>query len=103
MKARCSQTDQTEYSRTMSQRYKVYVTRRIPDPGTQSLTSSCDVTFWDSDDAIPREELLKNVKGMDAILCMLTDKIDGEVLEHAGKSRKFSCPFLFDDFEHDFR
>ncbi|XP_062594273.1 glyoxylate reductase/hydroxypyruvate reductase-like [Saccostrea cucullata] len=68
----------------MSQRYKVYVTRRIPDPGTRLLDSSFDVTFWDSDDVIPREELLKNVKGVDAILCMLTDKINDEVLEHAG-------------------
>ncbi|XP_061163580.1 glyoxylate reductase/hydroxypyruvate reductase-like [Saccostrea echinata] len=68
----------------MSQRYKVYVTRRIPDPGTKLLGTCCDVTFWDSDDVIPRKELLKNVKGVDAILCMLTDKINDEVLEHAG-------------------
>lgn len=69
----------------MNQLFKVFVTRRIPDPGTQILTPSRDVTFWESDDTIPREDLLKNVKGVDAILCMLTDKIDREVLEQAGK------------------
>lgn len=69
----------------MNQLFKVFVTRRIPDPGTQILTPSCDVTCWESDDAIPREDLFKNVKGVDAILCMLTDKIDREVLEQAGK------------------
>lgn len=69
----------------MNQLFKVFVTRRIPDPGTQILTPSCDVTFWESDDTIPREDLLKNVKDVDAILCMLTDKIDREVLEQAGK------------------
>lgn len=72
-------------TRSMSKKPKAYVTRRIPDPGTQILTPCCNVSFWDSDDIIPREELLKNVSGVDAILCMLTDRIDKEVLEHAGK------------------
>lgn len=42
---------------------------------------SCDVIFWESDDVILREDFLKNVKGVDVILCMLIDKIDRVVLE----------------------
>ena len=64
---------------------KVYVTRRIPQPGVELLGSECDVKYWDSDEAIPQEVLLKNVEGANALLCMLTDKIDDEVLEKAGK------------------
>lgn len=66
-----------------NKKWKVYVTRRIPRPGLD-LLKDCEVTIWDSDDAIPKVELIKNVRGVDAVLCMLTDTIDQEVLEAAG-------------------
>lgn len=41
--------------------------------------------LWDSDDVpVPREELLQKVKGVDALLCVLTEKIDAELLDAAG-------------------
>ncbi len=41
--------------------------------------------LWDSDDApVPRKELLQKVKGVDALLCVLTEKIDAELLDAAG-------------------
>lgn len=41
--------------------------------------------LWDSDDApVPRKELLKKVKGIDGLLCVLTEKIDAELLDAAG-------------------
>lgn len=40
------------------------------------------------DRVLTREELLKNVKGRDAVLCLLTDKIDAEIFEAAGKQCK---------------
>lgn len=67
-------------------RRKVYVTRRIPEPGLNALKDGgCDVTVWDSDEAIPREKLIENVKGIDGLLCLLTDTIDGPVLDAAGR------------------
>lgn len=39
---------------------------------------------WDSDDPVPRVELLKKVKGCDGILCVLTEKIDAQLLDAAG-------------------
>lgn len=69
----------------MSDRKRVvYVTRRIPQPGLDLLKADCEVKFWDSDDAIPKDELIKNVAGVDALLCMLTDDIDAKVLDAAG-------------------
>ncbi|XP_076086984.1 glyoxylate reductase/hydroxypyruvate reductase-like [Mytilus galloprovincialis] len=65
---------------------KVFVTRRIPKPGLDILQQDCDVQFWDSDEAIPQDELLKKVQGVGALLCMLTDKIDDEVLAKAGEN-----------------
>lgn len=40
--------------------------------------------MWDSDDPVPRVELLKKVKGCDGILCVLTEKIDAQLLNAAG-------------------
>lgn len=43
------------------------------------------IELWDSDDApVPRKELLQKVKGVDALLCVLTEKIDAELLNAAG-------------------
>lgn len=39
---------------------------------------------WKEDRAIPRQEFLKLAKGADGILCLLTDKIDAELLDAAG-------------------
>lgn len=41
--------------------------------------------MWDSDDPVPRVELLKKVKGCDGILCVLTEKIDAQLLDAAGQ------------------
>lgn len=41
--------------------------------------------MWDSDEPVPRAELLKGVAGAHGILCLLSDKIDTEVLDAAGK------------------
>lgn len=44
----------------------------------------CEVSLWDSDEPVPREELLKGVQGAHGLLCLLSDKIDAEVLDAAG-------------------
>lgn len=41
--------------------------------------------LWDSDDVpVPRKELLQKVKDVDGLLCVLTEKIDAELLDAAG-------------------
>lgn len=44
----------------------------------------CEVSLWDSDEPVPKAELLKGVQGAHGLLCMLSDKIDAEVLDAAG-------------------
>jgi hypothetical protein len=66
---------------------KVYVTRRIPKPGPEYLkANNAELTFWDSDEAIPKNELVAAMKKQkyDGLLCMLTDQIDAEVMDAAG-------------------
>ncbi|KAL4216935.1 hypothetical protein ACF0H5_023394 [Mactra antiquata] len=65
---------------------KVFVTRRVPEDGINFLRNKCVLTQWDSDDAIPREELKKRVKDIDGLFCLLTEKIDAEILDCAGPS-----------------
>lgn len=43
---------------------------------------------WDSDEPVPRAELLRGIQGAHGLLCLLSDKIDAEVLEAAGTQ----CP-----------
>ncbi|MCC6144245.1 MAG: D-glycerate dehydrogenase [Candidatus Hydrogenedentes bacterium] len=66
---------------------KIFVTRPIPQPALQLLLdafSAEDVKVYPIDQPIPREELLREVQGVDAIFSLLTEKIDGELLDAAG-------------------
>ncbi|PWA23566.1 glyoxylate reductase/hydroxypyruvate reductase [Gambusia affinis] len=70
---------------------KVFITRRIPEEGMKILsgaTGVCEVSQWDSDEPVPRAELLKGVQGAHGLLCLLSDKIDAEVLDAAGPNLK---------------
>jgi len=66
---------------------KVFVTRKIPRAGLDLLKGT-DFSVWEEDRVIPREVLLERVKGAEAILSLLTDKIDGEVMDAAGPQLK---------------
>ncbi|MCJ8749240.1 hypothetical protein PDJAM_G00174080 [Pangasius djambal] len=76
--------------RAMATLPRVYVSRKVPPQGLDILRKSGQVQFelWDSDDPVPRQELLKKVKGCDGLLCVLTEKIDAELLDAAGPNLK---------------
>ncbi len=66
-------------------RWKVFVTRRIPSPGVELLQRECDVRVYEDEErSIPREELLQAVKGCHGLLTLLTERVDGELLDAAG-------------------
>jgi glyoxylate reductase len=67
---------------------KVVVTGKIPAGGLARLKAEHDVTAWESDDAISRADLLAMVAGADAIVSLLTEKIDDELLDAAGPQLK---------------
>ena len=60
---------------------KVFVTRIIPAPAIALLKKHFQVQVYQKDQVIPRMELIKGVKWCDALLCLLTDKIDAEIIE----------------------
>ncbi len=67
---------------------KVVVTGKIPAGGLERLKAAHDVVAWDSETAISRDELLTMVAGADAIVSLLTEKIDDELLDAAGPQLK---------------
>ncbi|XP_031550182.1 glyoxylate reductase/hydroxypyruvate reductase-like isoform X2 [Actinia tenebrosa] len=69
--------------------FKVLVTRRVPQDAIELLKdANYQLDYWEKDDPIPRDELLKRVKEVDAIFCLLTEKIDAELLDAAGPQLK---------------
>ncbi|MDO8505780.1 MAG: D-glycerate dehydrogenase [bacterium] len=68
---------------------RVFITRLIPDQGIKMLKEKgYKISIYPKDQIIPRKDLLKGVKGADAILCDLTEKIDAELLNAAGPQLK---------------
>jgi glyoxylate reductase len=80
---------------------KVFVTRVIPDKGLDLVKDFCDVDLWEGELPPSRDELLKRVQGMDGLLSLLTDKIDGEVMDAAGSQLKVISNFAvgFDNID----
>ena len=60
---------------------KVFVTRKIPPPGIELLKEFCEVDVFPYERPPFKDEIIERLKDKDAILCLLTDKIDKEVLE----------------------
>ena len=67
---------------------RVFVTRLIPEKGLEIVRDACDLDLWQAELPPTRQELLHHVRGVDGILCLLTDKIDGEVMDEAGPRLK---------------
>ena len=62
----------------------VYVTRMIPEENIAELRQYFDVEVNPDDRALTKEELKVKLKGKDAVVSLLTDIIDAEVLDAAG-------------------
>jgi glyoxylate reductase len=69
------------------ERPAVLVTRRIPCAVVRRLGAACDVDVYSGEAAIPRDELLLRVRGKAALMCLLTDRVDGDVMDAAGALR----------------
>jgi glyoxylate reductase len=67
---------------------KVFVTRRIPQPGLDLLQNKTQVAIWEQDLPPPQETLIEKVRGIEGLVCLLTDRVDEELLLAAGSSLK---------------
>lgn len=65
-------------------RHRIYVTRAIPRQAIEALAAEHDVVVNGEDRALSPDELRRNVAGCAAIVSLLTDRIDGPLLDAAG-------------------
>jgi glyoxylate reductase len=59
---------------------KVFLTRELPAAVMARLAEEVELTVNPDDRVLSKEEIIEGVKGKDALLCLLTDPIDREVL-----------------------
>ena len=62
-------------------RPSILLTRRIPSSVLSRLEAACDVDLYTGASAIPRGELVERVRGKQALMSLLTDRVDAEVLD----------------------
>ena len=77
----------------MAGKAKVFVTRRIPAAGLDRVVQECEAEVWPEQMPPPRDVLLKKVQGCEGALTLLTDKVDAEFMDAAGKQLKVISNF----------
>jgi glyoxylate reductase len=65
---------------------KLFSTHVLFEEPRKKLAEHFDVEYWTEEERPPRAEVLKRVSGKDALITLLTEKIDRELLDAAGPS-----------------
>ena len=63
---------------------RLFLTRRIPDSGLALIRKVFAVVGGEEDRPLERASLRRGVVGADAVLCLLTETIDGPIMDAAG-------------------
>ncbi len=75
----------------MKKDYTILVTRQIPEAGIEILKKNFkNVIVNTKDRNLTYNELIKKVRGVDAILCLLNDRIDAKVIANMDKCKVIS-------------
>lgn len=62
----------------------IYITRKLPEAVVAPLKNEFDVEMWEREDApVPRDILLEKAEKASALLTMLSDKVNRELLQNA--------------------
>src|SRR5262249_1319787 len=69
---------------------RVYVTRLIPDQGLKLIRDFCDAAIWEGELPPPREVILRETSDADGLLSLLTDMVDGELMDTCPRLRVVS-------------
>ena len=67
---------------------RVFLTRIIPSRGLEIVQSFCEADVWPEELPPGRDVLLVRIQGVDGLLSLLTDRIDGQVMDAAGPQLK---------------
>jgi glyoxylate reductase len=64
---------------------KVFATHRLFDPARKILEEICDAEYWEKPGRPTREEVLRRVQNKEGLICLLTEKVNDELLQAAPK------------------
>src|ERR1700683_1220396 len=73
----------------MAGKPKVFVTRVLPELGLRQIVDGCDADVW-GDPVPPTEVLRARVAACDGLVSLLTDRIDGDLLDLAPRLKVVS-------------
>ena len=74
----------------MATKPRVFVTRRIPEIGLNTIAANCEMEVW-PDQLPPSYDIIRGkIKDCDGLVSLLTDKIDGRLLDAAPKLKVVS-------------
>ncbi len=79
------------------------MTRQIPEEGLSLIRECYEVEVWDRYTPPPREVLLEKAREVDALVTLLTDRVDRELLDSAPRLRivaQYAVGFDNIDVEH---
>jgi len=69
---------------------KLFMTREIPERGLKKVKEHFEVDLWPEEAPPPKEVIIERVKDKDALVSLLTDPIDTEVMDAAPNLRIIS-------------
>src|SRR5205814_5844599 len=64
---------------------KVFATHGLFEPARKILQEHCEVEYWEKPERPTRGEVLQRVKDKEALVCLLTEKVNDELLQAAPK------------------
>ncbi len=67
---------------------RVFVSRQIFAEAFEMIAAETDAELWEDELPPPRDVLIEKVRGVDGLLCLLTDKVDPELMDAAGSQLK---------------
>jgi glyoxylate reductase len=76
---------------TEHKRKKIYVTRELPEEAMQMLKPKFEVEVWQGEMPPPKSLLVEKLKEVDGIICLLTEKIDEDIVNAAGSQLRGIC------------
>ncbi len=62
-------------------------TSELPESAIELARPSCDVVVWPGEGIIPREALLAGVADAEGLVCLLSERVDAELLDRAPRLR----------------
>ena len=66
---------------------RVYITRPLPQPAMRILEGAVEYRLWDrEDEPVARDSLLREVVDVDGVICLITEKMDAEIIDRMRRS-----------------